>query len=459
MKRPILSRALATLLALPVLASATAPSASLPPPAPEDRLELTVEQCVDLGLTYSRSLYASLMDVLIARARAREVAAKKLPTLAFTASTTRLSDIPPFELTVELPSMPPMKFVLAGTILNSTTFKMTAQQPLFTGFALESASRAARLSAQAAKLTHDRDRAELVYGIRQAYWGLVQARELGRLIDENVGLVAAHLGDVQRLFEQGLAKNHDVMKVRVQLSQMKLTQLEAGNRVKLSSMGLCSLLGLSLDREVIPLSTATADGNDPPVAEDAAVARALADRPELKALSSRQQAAKEGVRLARSAYLPQVALVGNYTVANPNTRYQPVETRFRDDWDISVGLSWTLWNSRATAFQVQQAKLQVQQAEAARGQLVDAITLEVRQNLFDLLQAREKIKLAGESVQQAEENHRITRERFKAGLTTNSELLDAEVFLLQTKVSRTQAQIEYVLAVARLDKSMGKNRE
>jgi len=91
--------------------------------------------------------------------------------------------------------------------------------------------------------------------------------------------------------------------------------------------------------------------------------------------------------------------------------------------------------------------------------LVDGITLEVRQNLFDLLQAREKIQLAGESVEQAEENHRITRERFKAGLTTNSELLDAEVFLLQTKVSRTQAQIEYVLAVARLDKSMGKNRE
>ena len=55
----------------------------------------------------------------------------------------------------------------------------------------------------------------------------------------------------------------------------------------------------------------------------------------------------------------------------------------------------------------------------------------------------------------AEENYRITNERFKAGLTLNSELLDAEVALLQAKVDNTQSWIDYELNNEKLKKALG----
>ena len=68
---------------------------------------------------------------------------------------------------------------------------------------------------------------------------------------------------------------------------------------------------------------------------------------------------------------------------------------------------------------------------------------------------REKVRVAGQAVGQAEENLRVTRERFKQGVALSADVLDAEVALLQAKLGRTQAAIDLVLAQARLEKALG----
>jgi outer membrane protein TolC len=189
-----------------------------------------------------------------------------------------------------------------------------------------------------------------------------------------------------------------------------------------------------------------------------AVQKALIARSELKAMDYNRQAAAAAVKIARAAYFPQLFLVGNYYYANPNQRIMPVQAKFKGTWDISLGLSLNIWNWNATAHQVGQAYAQLEKVRAVESQLKDMITLEVQQNYFDLLLNKEKIGVSEQNVTQAEENYRITNERFRAGLTTNSELLDAEVALLQAKVSRTQAFIDYELARARFHKSVGQNQ-
>lgn len=431
----------------------TASGIPIAPPG-DGRRTLTVDECVEIGLQYSKSLYASLMGVRDAEAKVGEAAARRLPLLKLQAAYTRLSPLPPFEIVVDIPPLPQMTFVVSDSILNSTSLQLSLQQPLFTGFALESLSQTARFSARAAKQTFVRDRNELVYSIQNAYWTLVRANEFKKLLDESVQTIQAHREDVRRLFEQGLAKNNDVLKVQVQLANTMVSQLEAANGARLAMMSLNSVLGLALDTEIDPLSRPEVTSEVQAQAE-AAAERALRDRPEMKASADQIEAAQAGLRAAHSGYYPQLYLVGNYTYANPNTRVQPVVTKFRDTWDVSLALSFDLWNNRSTTFQVRQALARLEQAKAGRAQLRDGIVLEVRKSQYDLQQALLKIELAGEAVRQAEENYRITHERFQAGLTANSELLDAEVFLLQAKVSRTDALIEFELARARLAKSLG----
>jgi outer membrane protein TolC len=105
--------------------------------------------------------------------------------------------------------------------------------------------------------------------------------------------------------------------------------------------------------------------------------------------------------------------------------------------------------------QTQQAQAQLAQAQDALGQLRDGITLEVTQNYLTLHQSRERIGVSQQTVKQAEENYRVTNEKFRLGVALNSDLLDAEASLLQAKWNYIQSLVDYELAQARLQKSIG----
>jgi outer membrane protein TolC len=133
----------------------------------------------------------------------------------------------------------------------------------------------------------------------------------------------------------------------------------------------------------------------------------------------------------------------------------PAKDRFYSTWDLGVSVSMDLWNWNATLRQTQQAKALLAQALDVLGQLRDAAAVEVRQSWLALKSAREKIDVAGVAVAQADENLRVTNERFKEGVALNSEVLDAETALLQAKTGHTQALVDLELAKAGLAKAVG----
>ena len=86
----------------------------------------------------------------------------------------------------------------------------------------------AELNAEATHQDYGRDRADLIFNTKSAYWGLLRAIELKRSIDTSVAQVQAHVTDAENLLEQGLATTNDVLKLRVQLSNAELLQIQAG---------------------------------------------------------------------------------------------------------------------------------------------------------------------------------------------------------------------------------------
>jgi outer membrane protein TolC len=214
------------------------------------------------------------------------------------------------------------------------------------------------------------------------------------------------------------------------------------------------VLGISLTTEVELASTIQ---HQPRESDEinSLIQKATEQRPEVQAMEYRVKAGEAGVTLARSGWFPQIYLNGNYYYARPNPRIVPAQDQFKNTWDVNLSVSLDIWNWGTTVHQTNQAQAQLAQAQDALGQLRDGITLEVTQNYLNLNQAKERIALAETTVSQAEENYRITNEKFKAGLALNSDLLDAEVALLQAKWTYIQALVEDELANARLQKSIG----
>lgn len=411
--------------------------------------KLSLDESIQIGLQNSETIHSSQMKVNYAEARLSEVNTFLLPSLKLNASYTRLSEIEPFVL-----ATPFGTFDISPSIVNNYNVKLSLQQPLFTGFKLLSTSHIADYNYQAQKQFYTRDEQQLILDIKNAYWNLFKAIKVKSAVDENVSLIQAHLNDTKNFFDQGIATKNDLLKVQVQLAEAQLRQIDAKNGVELAKNNLNNVIGLPLSLNIEVQTDVTINDETSPDLEKL-IEESMQNRPELKAMDFQLKAGESGITLAESNWYPQIYLTGNYYYSRPNPRIFPSEDKFNGTWDVGVGLSWDIWNWLSTSDQTDEAEAQYEQVKDSYKSLKDGVTLEVTQNYLNLLKAKEKVITANQSVAQAEENYRVTDDKFKQGLTLNSELLDAEVALVQAKTNYAQSIVDYELAKAQIERSTG----
>lgn len=419
----------------------------------QQRVSLTVERALELGLQNNKVLHASRMKVEAADAKASETNASRLPALKFGGSYTRLSKVDSFFIG-PFPPILTSRMPVSPSIFDSYNLKLSLQQPLYTGNRISSSAEIAEYTAQATQEDYGKDKADLIYNVRNAYWTVFKAREVKKVLDESVEQMKSHLKDVQNMESQGIVTRNEVLKIEVQLSNASFMQIDAANNVTLAAMSLNNLIGLPLGT-VIDCTSEVDQGTREHEDLGVLIRKALEQRPEIRGMDYRVKASESGVALAKSGWLPQVFFNGNYYYARPNSRIFPAVDQFRDTWDLGITLSFDLWNWGTTLYQTTQAQAQLVQAQDALSQLRDGVNLEVTQNYLTENESKERIAVAEKAVSQAEENYRITSEKFKSGLALNTDLLDAEVALLQAKWNRVQALVDYELAGARLKKAIG----
>jgi outer membrane protein TolC len=426
----------------------------------QQKQTLTIEQAIQIGMENSKALRTSQFKVQVADAKASETNTLGLPSLKFNGTYTRLSDVPAEAIALPAnsfgPGFPPsdVSMVLSPTILNNYGLKATLQQPLFTGGRISGAIDAAGYASEATKEDLKKDRADVLYNIKASYWNLFRAIEFKKFVDENVDQIKSHAVDAENLFKQGLLTTNDVMKVRVQLSDALVRQIDAKNDVQLAMYVLNNTIGLPLQTEIELASTIRIVDREWASADEL-IKMAFEKRPEMLGMNARVKAGEAGLTSARGGWWPQIYLVGDYHYDRPNQRYFPVTDEFQDSWDVAISVSFDLWNWNQTGHQTTQAQAQLAQAQEGLSMAKDGITLEVTQSYLAIQKSKERKIVSEQGVAQAEENYRIMDGKYKQGLTANSELLDAEVALLQAKLNLTQSLVDYELAIAQLSKAIG----
>lgn len=417
--------------------------------AAQDNTRLTLDDALRIGRERSHVLLASRARVDGAAARAEETHAAMLPSLKVDGSYKRLSDVP--EYSISLPIAGFKSVVVFPMIADNYQFRATAQQPLFTGFKLSGASHAARLQAEAGELDVRNDEADVTVAISTAYWTLYQAEEVDSVARENVARLEMFEHDTQNLLRSGLATRNDLLRVQVQLQNSRLSAIDAENDLQVAGMNLNTLLGRPVDTPLLPAST-------PSVAEEGAIAPvdgSAMRRADVAALQTRVEASEASVTAARGGFFPQLFLSANYYYSKPNSRYMPLRNQWNDTWDVGLQLQFDVWNWGATSAQVEQARAVLQASKENLEALKESATLEANRARLMLSRSHEKIGVAQVGVSQAEENVRIVSDKYRTGLATSSDLLDANVGLLQAKTGLTGALVEHEIAKVRLAKALG----
>jgi outer membrane protein len=422
--------------------------------------QVRLSDCISRALGKNPSLQISEAKVQAAEARSSEAATALLPQVKFSGRAAELSKIDPFGIAIGPPVN--LSMVLFPSIRENYSMKLSLQQPLFTGFKLQKNREMAELNASATKEELTKDQSDLVLNVIASYWNFYRAIKIEEVMRQTVEQMSGHVKDIKALSKQGMATDADVMKVQVQLSDVKGKQIEARNAVRLASMALNSLMKNSLDTDIQP-------GDTPDISQNTAGAllhenvyslqrRASEHRPELKSMYLRRDMSSAGVTAAKGGWYPQIVLAANYDYARPNQRIIPPKDQWDGTWDIGVTVQWNIWDWYATGHQTAQAEASLRQSEAGIVQLEDAVALDVAQQYFNAQTANEKVAVAFGGLEQAQESYRMTSEKFKTGVVSNTDMLDAETALMQARLTHTQAVVDCTLALARLKKAIGENQ-
>jgi outer membrane protein len=182
----------------------------------------------------------------------------------------------------------------------------------------------------------------------------------------------------------------------------------------------------------------------------------LRKRPEIRQLGLQLMTAQRQIHVAIAGYFPTISLTWTYNKYGDDPALASA-SRFQeaDEWNIVLAATWTFWEWGKTTYQVDQARSERSRLQVVQQQTIDNIKLEIKKAFLDLKVAEKNISVARTAVVQAMENFRMSVERYRAQVTTSTEVLDAQTLLTKSQVNYFTALTDYNKAQARLRKAMG----
>lgn len=158
-------------------------------------------------------------------------------------------------------------------------------------------------------------------------------------------------------------------------------------------------------------------------------------------------------KIAQSKYFPNIALQASANYQNPNP-YDSFEANFGHNWQVGVVAQWEIFDFKARKHTISATKHQQQSTQLILEQSKELFELEIKQAELQYKEALKRIQLSEKSVAQAEENLRITQNRFDEGMCKSSDVLEAQLSWLNAKTELIEAQTEMYTKHANLDKAL-----
>jgi len=420
-------------------------------------IRLTLSDAVARGYDASHRLaeLAAREDAARAVQDQREAATR--PLVSAIASYTRTNHVDEFSV----PNASGGVRVIYPDIPDNVRSRLDLQWPIYTGGRLQALTNAAGAEADATQQDREAARADLKLEITRAYWAVTTARASLDVVNQALERITAHLADVRNQLGVGLVPPSDVLSIEAQQARQQMLSIEAANLVDTASADFRRLIGLDPDAPFELLADLKVGTEEVKVGATTqplkvVVESARASRPERKALEFRISAAADRVTAASGGSLPVLTAIGGYDVARPNPRIFPIQETWKPSWDIGVNVRWSLFDGGRTRAEAAEAIANRRAAEARLRDFDSSIEVEIRHRAADLRSSRASIDAALSGVRASMEARRVLAERFAAGVATNTDVLTAQVTLLQAELDLTRALANAQLAAARLDRAMGR---
>ena len=424
---------------------------------------LTLEQCRSMALENNKQMAAAARQREGARFVQKSVKGNFFPNISaygnnLYASMDGSLNIPGGNLPVFLPTVSPTVpsgfayfpgIDLNMKVKNVLMAGVQVEQPLYRGGQIRAAYKMSQIGTAVSALQEKLTVNEVILETEQAYAQTVQAQEMQKVAHSYHDLLKELMKVVESAHRHGLKPQNDVLKVQVKLNESELGIRKAENACRLATMNLCHWIGQPLHTPLV-IESVYPHVPDIPVHETASIT----DRPEYDMLHHKVGLAAQEVKLQRSEMLPKVGIRGSFDYTN-GVKVNDQKLFNQGGFAVLLNVILPLYHFGERHNKVRAAKVKLEQAQLEQADLNEKMQLELTLAANNLDEARLEAELADRSLEQAEENLRLSHSEYNAGLEILSDLLEAQTLWQQAYATKVNAHFALYLQYVKYLKASG----
>lgn len=290
-------------------------------------------------------------------------------------------------------------------------------------------------------------RGDVALQAKTAYFNVLRTRQVLAVQRETVAQRESLLKQAQAFYEAGIRARIDVARAEAALYQARADLTTAESDVRVARITLLNRMGIDGPRD-FDLADALAQEKVPGTLDER-IREAERNRPELRALIAREQAAESAVRAARAGYYPILSGTAGYG-------YEADQPPLRENYAVAVQVSVPLFTGFLTREQVREAEASLASARFAVTDFRRAVRLQVEQASLSVQEASDRTDARRKEKAASEENLRLATGRYEVGAGDIIEMIDAQVQAAAAEATYIQALYDYSTSVASLLRVMGR---
>jgi outer membrane protein len=417
---------------------------------PTQPLKLTLDQAVNLALKQNPTAQIAVLQAAQAEQDRVSARADLLPQAQLQVyDAARRSNVEA-QFGAKIPGIPqhigPFQIFNAGPTFGMPVFDLSLWRRY----------QAARFTASAGKANSLSTREQVILLVVSQYIGSLRAEANVEASKSRVQLAQALYDQAADLQKEGVGTGIDTLRANVELQNEKQRLIEAANDRETSLYALSRLLNLD-PRQPVELADSLGFFDTPQPDVQASIDEALADRQEWKSLDQQIQAAERSKKAAQDSRLPSLRFDGNWAYQGTSTNNGiPV-------YNYQASVNMPLFTGGRIHAEVVKADLEIKKLDEQRADLRNQIALDVKTALLNLDSARSEVEVANLGVQLAKEEVGQARDRFKAGVANNIEVIQAQDSLARANDNQiaalyrfNQARADYARSIGQMEKLYAK---
>lgn len=338
----------------------------------------------------------------------------------------------------------------------NTNFSLSTNVPLFTGLQIPNNIALSKLNLKAAIEDLNKAKEDISIQVTSSYLQILFDKELSKIAHTQVELSREQLKLKEAFFKNGKASEADVYEARARVAQDEMSAVQADNNYQLALLDLSQLLELPTPEGFSIISPNVEDNFETLSSPEDIYTDAVLNKPGIKAAQFRLQGAAKSIRIAQSAWYPQL----NFG-AGLSTNYYSISgtdnASFSSQWhqNLSKYLQFTLtiplFNRFETRNRVKNARIQQSALSWRLEESKKTLFKEIQQAYYNAIAAESKYTSSRTATESAEASFRLMSEKYANGKATATEYNEMRTNWMKATSDMVQAKYDYLFRTKILD--------